>query len=316
MKTLYSIAVAGLAGLAGCHGNSVSKEELAAGNRPVQTPTSVGEVVGIGRIEPEGKLVKLAVNAGGVVRAIHQREGQIVRAGDLILSLDNAVEQSRRAELNGRMLTQIEQIGLTHATHRQATVQRDLARRNWERTQKLHENKAETGQNAEKAEADYRAQEAAVEAATRQIALAQTRLTELKQAERTAQAELQTKVVRAPADGVLLDLSIDEGEAVLPLSPFADFAPAGRTMAVAEIDELFANQVRVGQTVQVRLVGQRTNLTNGRVIYAAPYLRRKSLFSEKVGDQEDRRVREIRVALDKPDGLLFNTRVECIIKTN
>jgi hypothetical protein len=48
------------------------------------------------------------------------------------------------------------------------------------------------------------------------------------------------------------------------------------------------------------------------VTYAAPYLKRKSLFSDEAGVKEDRRVREVRVMLDRQD-LLINRQAECII---
>jgi hypothetical protein len=46
----------------------------------------------------------------------------------------------------------------------------------------------------------------------------------------------------------------------------------------------------------------------------SPYLKKKSLFSEKSDDQEDRRVREIKIALINDSGLLINSKVECVIK--
>jgi len=52
----------------------------------------------------------------------------------------------------------------------------------------------------------------------------------------------------------------------------------------------------------------------GKVILAAPYLRKKSLFSDKVDNLEDRRVREVRVQLDSTETLLIGSRVECIIE--
>ena len=39
------------------------------------------------------------------------------------------------------------------------------------------------------------------------------------------------------------------------------------------------------------------------------------MFSEKTDDQEDRRVREIKVAIDQAENLIINTKVECNIKT-
>jgi hypothetical protein len=50
------------------------------------------------------------------------------------------------------------------------------------------------------------------------------------------------------------------------------------------------------------------------VVLASPYLRKKSLFADKAGDLEDRRVREVRVQLDQPEKVLLGARVECVIE--
>ena len=93
-----------------------------------------------------------------------------------------------------------------------------------------------------------------------------------------------------------------------------DFAPEGPVMAITEIDELFADKVKVGQPAFVRAQGDTVVLATGKVILAAPYLRKKSLFSDKADNLEDRRVREVRVQLDSSETLLIGSRVECIIE--
>jgi hypothetical protein len=42
-------------------------------------------------------------------------------------------------------------------------------------------------------------------------------------------------------------------------------------------------------------------------------LKKKSLFSDAVGDAEDRRVREVKILIEKGEGLLFNSRMEAVI---
>ena len=42
-------------------------------------------------------------------------------------------------------------------------------------------------------------------------------------------------------------------------------------------------------------------------------MRRKSIFSDEVGDLQDRRVREVRITLDPGTDILFGSRVECVI---
>ena len=81
----------------------------------------------------------------------------------------------------------------------------------------------------------------------------------------------------------------------------------------ATVDELLANRVQPGQKAVVRAIGTDKVLAEGDVIYAAPLLKKKSLFAETAGEQEDRRVREVKILLHDPKNLLLNARVECEI---
>ena len=71
--------------------------------------------------------------------------------------------------------------------------------------------------------------------------------------------------------------------------------------------------VKVGQKVNVNLQGTTTLLTKGTVTYCAPYLSKKSIFSDRADNLEDRRVREVHVRVDNPEAVLIGSRVECII---
>jgi HlyD family secretion protein len=92
-----------------------------------------------------------------------------------------------------------------------------------------------------------------------------------------------------------------------------EFAPAGAITAFCEVDELFSSEIQLNQKAYVRLQGKSDTLAVGKITFVGPYLKNKSLFSGTAGDAEDRRVREVRITLQKAQSLLFNTRVECVI---
>jgi hypothetical protein len=72
--------------------------------------------------------------------------------------------------------------------------------------------------------------------------------------------------------------------------------------------------VRNGISVSIAKQGTRELLSTGKIVYCSPYLSKKSIFSDKADNLEDRRVREVRVIVDKPGSVLIGSRVECIIK--
>ncbi len=71
----------------------------------------------------------------------------------------------------------------------------------------------------------------------------------------------------------------------------------------------------MGQLAIIRQPGSDRELARGVVFYAAPSLKKKSLFSDDAGNLEDRRVREVRIRVTSGQPLLYNSRVECVIDT-
>jgi hypothetical protein len=128
-----------------------------------------------------------------------------------------------------------------------------------------------------------------------------------------ARAEYERKFIKAPTDGQLLSLDITLGSLVTPQKSIGTFAPESPLSAWCEIDELYADKVKIGQKAYVRYQGTKDPLVFGIVSFAGPYLRRKSIFYEEVGDLQDRRVREVRITLESEASLLFGSRVECVI---
>jgi len=108
-------------------------------------------------------------------------------------------------------------------------------------------------------------------------------------------------------------MKVNPGEAITQLSDYAEFAPRGNKIIRAEVDELFASKIATGQLADIRYTGTEKVIARGRVKVLSPYLKKKSLFSVKASDQEDRMVREVKIALEGDAGLIINEKVECII---
>jgi multidrug resistance efflux pump len=297
-----------------CHGSPVKKEDLELAKMPVKSIEKVQKVVGIGRIEPENEITSLAVNASGIVQKIYVQEGENVQAGKVLFALENSVELAKIAEVESKIISQNAQIQWFENQIKQTQIQYNNRKSYFQRMKTLFESNATTKQEFENAETEYLTQESKLESNLTELRLAKSRLAEIEKQLQTAQAEAQKKVVKATQTGKILELLVQEGNAIEALATFAKFAPEGKTIATCEIDELFAQQIALNQTAEIRLLGNENILTVGKVIFVSDYLRKKSLFSEKAGDQEDRRVREIKILLDKPNVSLFNTRVECAIK--
>ncbi len=299
--------------MAACGGNDQS-----AGTAPVPVPfegapENARQVVGIGRVEPEQDIINLATQDGGVVRRLLIREGDRVKAGAVVLELEKSVAEARLPQIRARAATQQTQVAADEKTAAEAETRLVNLQKNLARIQDLFNKNVETAQNRDNAQFEVQNQQAAVERLRAATRVSRSRLEEFKNELAVAERELALKTVKAPVDGRMLSVSTQVGNALPPQSGFAELAPDGRTIVRCEVDELLADRVLPGQKAIIRTIGAGNTLAAGEVIYAAPLLKKKSLFAETPGEKEDRRVREVKILLHDPKNLLLNARVECVI---
>lgn len=270
-------------------------------------------IVGIGRIEPELKILEINSQTSGVITGIGFQPGEKVSQGQIILELDSGVEKARIGQAAARIETQISQIKASEAALASVKIRMENAKIIFERIKTLLDEGAETQSGFDSAKAEY---ESLLEDTRRLEAEARSaeKLVREYRADRTlAQAEYEKRFITAPVDGRILSLDITLGSYISPQKSIGTFAPDSPLCAWCEIDELFAEYVEIGQKAFIRRQGTTEPLADGTVSFAGPHLRRKSIFSDEVGDLQDRRIREIRITLDPGADILIGSRVECVI---
>jgi HlyD family secretion protein len=274
----------------------------------------IREVVGIAIIEPAGRLTALASESSGIVRDIRVGIGRPLRTGQTILVLDAKVENAQLQQAVSKIETQqdavraaIENLSVTEVQFKKAEA--DLAR-----DEALFTGKALTQKEVENSRFQVSTLRQQMEAQRAVIRQQKARLLELQADINYYQTIVDQKTVKAPANGTLLSLDTKVGEFLDANKTIGAFAPEGPFIALTEIDELFADKVLVGQKAFIRPQGKKDTLSTGNVIMTSPYLHKKSLFSDKPDDLEDRRVREVRIQLDRPEAVLLGAKVECVVR--
>jgi len=287
------------------------KEEPATTTPP--KPVEPTRVVGTARVEPATKIVTISSEVNGIVKNVYFGSGSAVKKGDILLELTNDLEKAQWEEQRSAAQITKSDAASILANIESAKLKANNLMEKYGRLKKAFDTGAETKQNLDNAETDYQTAKKEID---RLVASLQSN--EAKQADdlkKAAIAEVQYKrrFIKAPANGTLLIFDIQPSMAVQQLSTLAEFAPEGDIIATTEIDELFASKVKVGQLAYIRTVGKTDTITTGTVIYASPNLKKKSLFSDTGTDLDDRRVREVRIKLEKNDLLLLGMRVESVI---
>jgi multidrug resistance efflux pump len=290
------------------------KTEKATVQKGDSTSVKLTEIVGVGKVEPEKNIINLAATSGGVVVQVLKDDGDSVNAGDALVRLNDEIEQLKINQLKSQIQSQHSQIDIEQNNAKNAGLKLANKKQLLNSTQNLVKNGAETQQVYTDLSTEVKTLEFDNDKAKSTVVLAQSRLNELTQQLKQAQVEAAEKILRAPYAGTVLNMIITKGAAINQFATYAEFAPRGKKIIRSEVDEMFCQDLKVGQKVDIRIAGNNKVIATGTIKLLSPYLKKKSLFSEKANDQEDRRVREIKVLLTDDSNLLINSKVECVIK--
>jgi len=310
-KILIPLFIALLA--ANCGGKEEEKEKNTT-EKGLNTPVS-DFIIGIGKIIPEQQIIQVATPTSGVLQTIYKQENETFQKGEVLASLSNELEADELKESISRTNIQNQELKVAQATIAEYESNLLNAQNLFNRLKSLYDKGAETKQNLENAEANFKTLQANIYRLKSQIAVAQSKLTATNLNTDFFKAKLDKTKIIAPCNGKVLEWKIQPGEGIAAQQPVVQIAPSGNTIVECEIDESLALKAKIGQLVEVNYLGAVEVIAKGKVYFLSDYLRKKSMFSEQSGEAEDRRVRIVKVRLENPQGLLFNAKVEVKIST-
>lgn len=153
-----------------------------------------------GRIQPEIEVI-VRPDVSGEIIELAVKEGDFVRRGDLLVRIKPDIYQAQIDNLNAQLLTQQARREQARANLLQSEVE-------YEKNRQLYEQDLISELEYQQSKNNYEAQKANLQAADYQIESARAQL-------RQAQEELEQTVIRAPQDGTITGLAVEEGERVL-----------------------------------------------------------------------------------------------------
>ena len=170
----------------------------------------------------------------------------VVRLDTVPLTLEEAQLEAQRVAVGSRGSEVVEQL-------RALEVQHEIARRNYERTRRLHAEQAATAQQLDQAEREYKVLAAQIEAARAQRR--SVGLDVASTAARVAQVRdrRERSVVRNPRAGTVLAVYARAGEVVQNGQPLYRIAGLDTLELRAYLEEPQLALVKIGQVVQVRV---------------------------------------------------------------
>ena len=210
---------------------------------------------------------KLSPSISGQIIRLPYREGAEVKAGELLVELWNHDIQAERA-LTEQELKSAEAQANASCTQA-AQAERDAARQN-----KLKASGLASMEAIDKVQSQAASSRAQCAASRAQVEVVRAKFA-------TLAAQLERTIVRAPFDGVVVELNGEVGEIAtpsppgIPTPPAIDLVEYGCIYINAPIDEVDAAAVRVGMPARVSLDAFREQTFNAKVRRIGAYVEDK-----------------------------------------
>lgn len=288
------------------------KEEKQQSNKEILE--EIKEIKAIGKVVSAKDWTIISSNTSARIKELMIEDGDSVSKGQLLMQLeagntdlDVQQAQAQLNSLNKENRTILEDI-------RKAKVYADELKDKYETSKRLYEQEAET---KEKMTTDY--------SSWQQQELTLKGLQQKQQAQQASAYEQQLEIQKAQntrsdfqiiaaSSGVITDLVAKVGQSVQAAMELGKIIDVEHPMVEAEVDELFVNDVKVGQSVLIFPVGRKDQAANGRISYLSPILSEKSILYETANEGQDRRVRKIKIEIEGNNVLTINSKVDCTIR--
>lgn len=207
---------------------------------------------------------KLSPEIGGRIDALPHAEGATVRAGDVLLRLDDSLQRARLEVAEG-------ELAAAAAQRDQACLASERADRELARTERLVPDGIVSADLLDQVASAARTAGAACKAASAGAERARSTV-------QLGRAELAKTVLTAPFAGVVAELSIQVGEWTtpsppgLPIPAVIDLIDSSSIYMTAPMDEVDSARIRAGQAARVSVDSYPGRSFPGRVLRVAPYV--------------------------------------------
>jgi HlyD family secretion protein len=289
--------------------------------------------------QPAGENINVYPNVAGAVITVSAREGAAVKAGDVLLTIDDSVQRATAAQLAAQaeaaaaMLDELrseprkETLDVASAQVGAAAASLKMAQDQFDKQQKAFaiDAKAVSKDTLDNAANALKVARANLDVVTRQYNLTragawiydirnqQKQVDALRKAAASADALVAQYTIRAPTDGVVLSVNAAQGSYVSPLGVYEPYAksqapvlvigsPAGQLAVRCYVDEILIDRLPDPHVLRARMFVRGTHVEAPlEFMRIQPYVSPKLELSDQRTERVDVRVLPVifRVALPK-----------------
>ena len=235
----------------------------------------------------EGAEVTLGSQLAGQIKRVLVKEGQTVRAGELLAELEASEQQAQLDEAQARLA--------------ESMIDEKFENSNFDRMKLLSQHGTVSREQFDRSQHEA------------ERAIAQTEV-DRAIAARLA-AELRKSRITAPFDAIVVQRLVNDQEEVAAGAPVIKLADLSRTWVEAQVDELDAAQIQVGARAAVAIEGYPDRTWQGQVIYIAPEMTRRTEISADPSEPTRAQVLRVRIELKNSAPFKLKQRLEAAIDT-
>ncbi len=212
----------------------------------------------------------LSAKIMGTVLTVHVKEGDRVKAGDLLVSIDNRQVAAQFAQARAAVSEAAQGAAAAESAKGAAQAGADLAAATYERYKKLLTDDSVSRQEYDEVAARYQQAQSALKQAQGMAAAAHARVRQTESGLMAASVTDKDASVQAPFDGIVSAKLIEEGDLATPGKPLLTLeSETGFEMAVDLPETLFAS-VEVGGPVTIRIPALNDLSLAGQVAAVSP----------------------------------------------
>lgn len=278
--------------------------------------------------EVDTKTVDLASKITGRVKTIHVKKGDMVKAGQLLITLDtpdiaakafqsdamlDLAQAQKSAVDNG---ARSEQVQMALNTMKQAQAGAELAQKTYDRMSKLYSEGVIASQKLDEVKAQYKSATEAAKTAKSNYQMyasgsryedklsASANVKRAKGAVSEVGSYLNENQIKSPISGQITDIAVEEGELVGAGYPIVTVVSVDDNWVVLNLREDMLSKIRMGSEFDVKIPALGKDLIRVKVNYISALGNFATWRATRIRGDFDMKTFEVRaVPIKKIDGL-------------
>lgn len=217
-----------------------------------------------------GATVNVASKLMGTIEKVKVREGDQVKAGDVLIVVDQRQVDAGYRQAEAALAEAIKALDAAVSSRDAALASERLARATYDRYENLRKEDSVSAQEFDEVEARYREAKAAASRAEAMVETATARIHQAQAGLASATVTRRDAVITAPVDGVITSKLVDEGDLASPAKPLLSVDTTYGYRVDAILPENYFDEVKPGLSVRVTVPAYREEAVPGTLRTVVP----------------------------------------------